>query len=119
VFASIGGLALAVAVTVLVAFHARTEKGGMTAPAPSAVPANASAAASIQSAPSGAPPPVDVASHPVATGLPDDKKPRPIVSAAPHAQRPPMATGKPAKSDCATPFVVDDKGHKHYKPECL
>jgi serine/threonine-protein kinase len=121
VFASIGGLALAVAVTVLVAFHARTEKGGVTAPAPRAlVPANASAAAPIESASSGAPPAVDVASHPVATGLPDDKKPRPVVSAAPHPQRPPMAaTSKPAKPDCATPFVVDDKGHKHYKPECL
>jgi serine/threonine-protein kinase len=28
------------------------------------------------------------------------------------------ATAKPAKPSCDPPYVIDEKGHRHYKPEC-
>lgn len=31
----------------------------------------------------------------------------------------PRSAPKSKKADCTTPFTVDEKGHKHYKPACL
>jgi serine/threonine protein kinase len=101
-----------VLVTVLTAGHKPPAPAGPTAhPAPVEP-----AAESSQSVPRLADLPSEVAVEPSASAVAS------ATSAKAHSPSPP-ATARPQnrlpKADCATPFTIDDKGHKHYKAACL
>jgi serine/threonine protein kinase len=116
--ASIVALGLAAALASVIAIHNRAQKPVMEELTTVAEPTHPPAPAASKSALQVETPTVDVASLPVATG--DGKKPHPGVPATLHPLGPPPApVSNPSKPDCATPFVIDDKGHKHYKSGCL
>jgi hypothetical protein len=124
---SIATLGLAAALASVIAIHNRADKPGMAGPKTMAGPTlrtvpPASGATSHVETPTvdvGSLP-VDVTSLPVATGAPDGKAAHPGVSVTSHAVgQSPAPASNPSKPDCAPPFVIDDKGHKHYKRACL
>jgi serine/threonine protein kinase len=120
VLASIAALGVAAALASVLASRNRADKSVMAEPTtvagaihPPTPPASATASQVDV-------PTVDVASLPVATGAPDGKPAHSGVSATPRPLGPPPApVSNPSKPDCATPYVIDDKGHKHYKRACL
>ena len=110
------GAALALAGATALAMHNRAEKVVTTAP----TTAQASDAGAGESPRQATTPSVDVEALPAATASPSG---RPGPSGAAGAARPlgspPPAGGKPRRADCTPPFVIDDRGHKHYKANCL
>ncbi len=113
VFASTAGL-------VLIALLVIVLSAGHKAPTPPVVGSGHAEASAVASA---APPPVAA----VPTVAPSDSpsQPAPATSGAPATRSHPAATttahtqARPPRADCATPFTIDDKGHKHYKAACL
>jgi serine/threonine protein kinase len=106
---------LAVAAVIAVATHHPTGTVAATAPTiPSAPHPSATAETPQQTVT----PTVDVETLPAATASSDGKRAQPVASAT---ARPPgqPATGKSNRPDCNPPFVIDDKGHKHYRANCL
>jgi serine/threonine protein kinase len=117
---SMVALGLAAALAFATAIHNRAEKPVRPEPSTLAEPAHLAAPAASETTSQVETPTVDVASLPVATGVPYGKRAHPEAPATlPRPGPPPAPVSKPNKPDCATPFVVDDKGHKHYKPACL
>jgi serine/threonine-protein kinase len=118
--ASIAAVGLAAALVSVLLIHNRAEKPAVAKPTtvvePTHLPSPVASATTLRVET----PTVDVASLPVATGVPDSKRPQSGVPSAFHSLGPPPASvSKPNKPDCTTPFVVDDKGRKHYKAACL
>jgi hypothetical protein len=119
VLASTVAIGLAAAIVCTMAIRNRTDKPPgaamiVTAPAPAPVgPAN--------EAPSQvATPTINVESLPASAGSPDGRRTPPLAPARVHPSGPPpVAAGRPSKADCNPPFTIDDKGHKHYKANCL
>jgi serine/threonine protein kinase len=118
--ASIAALGLAAALVSVLLIHNRAEKPAMANPTtvvePTRLPSPVASATTLRVET----PTVDVASLPVATGVPDGRRPQSGAPSALHSLgQPPTSVTKPSKPDCSTPFVVDDKGRKHYKAACL
>jgi hypothetical protein len=117
---SIAALGLAAALTTVLAIHNRAAKPVTAEPATMAAPLHPPAPAPSETTLKVETPTVDVASLPVATGASDGKRAHSGASATLHPLgAPPAPVSKSSKADCIPPFVVDDKGHKHYKPACL
>jgi|HubBroStandDraft_1064217.scaffolds.fasta_scaffold02016_4 eukaryotic-like serine/threonine-protein kinase len=111
---------LAAALVSVLAIHNRAEKPVMAEPTTVAGRTHPPTPAASETTLQVETPTVDVASLPEATGAPGGKRAHSGVPATLHPLGPPPApVSKPSKPDCTTPFVVDDKGHKHYKAACL
>jgi serine/threonine-protein kinase len=118
--ASIAALGLAAALVSVLLIHNRAEKPVVAKPTTVVEPTHPPIPAASATTFHVETPTVDVASLPVATGGPDSKRPQSGVPSALHSLgQPPASVTKPTKPDCSPPFVVDDKGRKHYKAACL
>jgi len=111
VFASSVSVVLLIALVVALAGgHKPSGRAGVAvahggpSPDPSADPPSAALAPSEALA--------DPSNQPAVPG-PSSAKPHPAASPTTHPQ------ARLPKADCATPFTIDDKGHKHYKAACL
>ena len=80
-----------------------------TPPQPSVTAAPSTTTGSIPSAGSSAPAPSTTASSAGVPSTTTTATARPVVL---------PTTPKPPKPSCDPPYTVDDKGHRHYKPEC-
>jgi hypothetical protein len=114
---AVAALALFAVVIGFFAIHNRTERPVANTPTTPTGPAHTTAAAPTPVA-GAAETSRQVASLPPASG-PDDKRAPSGAAATVRSGPLPAAPGRARKADCVTPFVIDDKGHKHYKPECL
>jgi eukaryotic-like serine/threonine-protein kinase len=109
--ASAAGVALiAVLVVVLVGGHKTAAPVSVAVHDVPAIPSAEAPAA--PPAPSEAPSDPTIQSAAAAPSLGAGRG-HPAVAATVHPQ------AHPPKADCATPFTIDDKGHKHYKAACL
>lgn len=117
----IGGLALAAAVGVaFIITRDRGAHGRVDARPPPPIAMLSASVSEPTSTPSGSPPLTPLGT--VASASPPTAPPS--ASATPTARKPtPRGNGAPAtagaKPDCRIPYIVDDKGLKHFKVECL
>jgi eukaryotic-like serine/threonine-protein kinase len=115
---SVSVVLVAVLVVVLASGHKTTTRGHVAAAGsaePTASPPLAQSTGELPSDVGADPASSAPASSPGANrDTPLPTKAHSAVSAG--TARPPS---RPPKSDCATPFTIDDKGHKHYKAACL
>ena len=119
--ASIAAVGLAAALSVVLLIHNRAEKPAIAKPTtvvePTHLPSPVASATTLR---------VETRTVNVSRlyrwrpGCPTAKRPQSGVPSAFHSLGPPPASvSKPSKPDCTSPFVVDDKGRKHYKAACL
>jgi serine/threonine protein kinase len=110
---SVVGVALIAALVVLlVGGHKTAAPASVSVHAVPVIPSAEAPAAVASAAPSEAPSDPTIQSAAAAPSLGTGRG-HPAVAATAHPQT------HPVKADCATPFTIDDKGHKHYKAACL
>jgi serine/threonine-protein kinase len=128
----LGGILAAAGLTTVVAtvaFRAERTPPGTQGALGTGAPTAAAAAVSraLDSMPTPSPPVSTTVASPPATADPPEPKDAASTAPAPNAARgrgvPPRSTASPhdgrgVYSTCDPPFILDDQGRKHFKPEC-